>query len=115
MSAFTLQDCRQGDDPAVRSLQDRAMMDARTDDPGGVVTRMRVEPVHQRREYGQRLPDELTRRARQLWYRELLLDTDPEQTAARAVYEASGFQRVGTVEVEGVADPTPLLYRKRVD
>ncbi|WP_424016981.1 GNAT family N-acetyltransferase [Halorientalis pallida] len=84
-------------------------------DPAGVVTRMRVDPPHQRQGYGQRLLDGLIRRARNLGYRELLLDTDPDQTAARAFYEANGFQREGTVDVEGFDDLTLVLYRTRLD
>lgn len=84
-------------------------------DPAGVVTRMRVDPPHQRQGYGQRLLDGLIRRARELGYRELLLDTDPTQAAAQAFYEANGFERSGTVDVDGFDDLTLVLYRKRVD
>ncbi|WP_193767602.1 GNAT family N-acetyltransferase [Halorientalis pallida] len=70
---------------------------------------------HQRQGYGQRLLAELTRRARELGYRDLLLDTDPDQTAPQAFYQANGFQRTGTVDVEGFDDLTLVLYRTRLD
>ena len=83
-------------------------------EPAGVVTRMRVAPSHQRQGYGQRLLTALQRRARAMGYRELLLDTDPRQDGTQRFYEANGFRRVGTVDVDAVDDCSLVLYRKRL-
>lgn len=78
-----------------------------------VVTRMRVDPAHQRRGYGQRLYDDLEARARARGYAEIVLDTTATQTAARGLYEANGFEEVRRERIDSFAEPFDLLvYRK---
>ena len=58
------------------------------------VKRMRVEPGLQGRGYGQVLLDVLHRRAVELGYSTLSLDTTLHQKAARRLYEANGYREV---------------------
>ncbi len=85
-------------------------------EPAAEVTRMRVDPDHQRRGYGRRLLAALEDCARELGYRELFLDTQPHQRAARGLYESSGFRQARVVEVDAFGDAFELvLYRKPLD
>jgi ribosomal protein S18 acetylase RimI-like enzyme len=83
--------------------------------PVAELKRMRVDPGHQRRGYGQRIYDELESRARERGYRELVLDTSPQQVAARRFYERNGFTEERTLEVEAFGEAFELvMYRKRL-
>lgn len=78
-----------------------------------VLTRMRVDPAHQRRGYGQRIYEALEERARERGYTEIVLDTMAKQTAARGLYEANGFEEIRRERVEAFDEPFDLLvYRK---
>jgi ribosomal protein S18 acetylase RimI-like enzyme len=78
------------------------------------VKRMRVDPAHQRRGYGQALYDELEARARDV--DAFVLDTTPGQTAARRFYETNGFREARRVDTEFGGEPIELcLYRKTLD
>lgn len=57
------------------------------------IKRMRVDPAHQRRGFGQRIYDILEAWAREQDFTDLVLDTTPVQTAAMAFYEDNGFDR----------------------
>jgi len=59
------------------------------------VKRMRVHPGQQRRGFGREILLARARRARELGYRVLHLDTTTLQTAAQKFYEAHGYKRVG--------------------
>ena len=59
------------------------------------VKRMRVEPALQGRGYGQSLLEALHRRATELGYSTLRLDTAVRQRAARSLYERNGYREVG--------------------
>jgi len=63
------------------------------------ITRMRVAPWLQGQGIGQRLLDTLHRRATELGYTTLQLDTTVQQFAARHLYERNGYHEVwrGTV------------------
>jgi GNAT superfamily N-acetyltransferase len=85
-------------------------------DPAAEVTRMRVDPDHQRQGFGRRLLAALEDRAREMGYRDLFLDTQAHQQAARCLYESSGFEQERVVEVEAFGDTFELLlYRKPLD
>ncbi|MDP9439258.1 MAG: GNAT family N-acetyltransferase [Actinomycetota bacterium] len=58
------------------------------------IKRMRVEPTLQGRGHGQALLDALHRRAEQLGYSTLRLDTAVRQRAARGLYERNGYREV---------------------
>jgi GNAT superfamily N-acetyltransferase len=59
------------------------------------VKRMRVRPGLQGRGYGQTLLDALHRRAADLGYTTLHLDTTVQQRAARGLYLKNGYREVG--------------------
>ena len=67
------------------------------------IKRMRVAPAFRRRGFGQEILDLLHRRAVELGYATLHLDTGINQKAARKLYEANGYRKtrrgmVGPVE-----------------
>ena len=70
------------------------------------VTRMRVAPKLQGRGIGQALLDALHRRAAELGYATLHLDTTVQQTAARRLYEKNGYREVG----RGPIGPFECIY-----
>ena len=63
----------------------------RVSDTSARITRMRVHPDHQRRGYGRRVLERLERRAAELGYSRLELDTTTLQTAAQALYASAGY------------------------
>lgn len=74
------------------------------------LTRMRVDPDHQRRGYGQRIAEELERRARERGFTHVVLDTRPTQTAARGLYEKLGFEEAARERIEGFGEPFELIF-----
>jgi GNAT superfamily N-acetyltransferase len=80
-------------------------------DPDGRawITRMRVSPRLQGRGIGQTLLDRLHRRAAELGYGPLHLDTTVGQTAARRLYEKNGYREAG----RGTVGPFECLYYER--
>jgi len=77
--------------------------------------RMRVDPGAWRNGYGQRVYDELERRARERGYTALVLDTMPHQTGARRFYATNGFELVRRGQLRGEAGSVELLfYRKQL-
>ncbi|HEV2093345.1 MAG TPA: GNAT family N-acetyltransferase [Rubrobacter sp.] len=73
------------------------------------ITRMRVCPRLQGRGVGQTLLDALHRRAAELGYGTLHLDTTVQQTAARRLYEKNGYRETG----RGMVGPFECLYYER--
>ena len=73
------------------------------------ITRMRVAPRLQGRGIGQRLLDGLHRRAAELGYGTLRLDTTVGQVAARRLYEKNGYRETG----RGLVGPFRCLYYER--
>ncbi len=61
----------------------------------GELTRMRVQPELQGRGLGRALLQHLLRRARELGFTELHLDTTERQTAAMSLYRSVGFEECG--------------------
>lgn len=61
----------------------------------GRITRMRVHPEHQRRGYGRLVLERLERRAAEVGYARLELDTTTLQTAAQALYTSAGYVETG--------------------
>jgi ribosomal protein S18 acetylase RimI-like enzyme len=80
-------------------------------DPDGRawITRMRVSPRLQGRGIGQALLDKLHRRAAELGYETLHLDTTVQQTAAQRLYKKNGYRRTG----QGTVGPFECLYYER--
>jgi GNAT superfamily N-acetyltransferase len=75
------------------------------------VKRMRVHPQVQRRGFGRAILVALERRARELGYVRLVLDTTTLQRAAIALYRDHGYVETGRATVAGF--PT-LLFAKRL-
>jgi len=59
------------------------------------VKRMRVDPEHQRKGFGQAVLNRLERRADELGYRHLCLDTTTKQDAAQQLYRKNGYRETG--------------------
>lgn len=73
--------------------------------------RMRVDPAHQRRGYGERVLTALEERARQRGFQRMVLDTAPELTAARRLYEKRGYRQTGRREFRG-GEVAVVLYER---
>jgi ribosomal protein S18 acetylase RimI-like enzyme len=73
------------------------------------ITRMRVSPRLQGQGIGQTLLDSLHRRAAELGYKTLHLDTTVQQTAAQRLYEKNGYRQTG----RGTVGPFECLYYER--
>jgi len=58
------------------------------------IKRMRVHPEHQRSGIGQKLLDELEKKARILGYKNLMLDTTDKQKAAQNFYRKNGYHEI---------------------
>lgn len=82
------------------------------DDATVEIKRMRVDPDHQRRGYGQRILDALEAEARARGFTELTLDTLARQTAARKFYEANGYEEG---DRESFGGHEARFYRKSVE
>lgn len=81
--------------------------------PVAELKRMRVDPNHQHRGYGQRIYDALESTAKERGYRELVLDTSPALAGAQRLYEENGFQRERRIELDAFDGSIELLlYRK---
>ncbi|NGM69032.1 GNAT family N-acetyltransferase [Natronolimnobius sp. AArcel1] len=80
-----------------------------------VLTRMRVDPAHQRQGYGSRIYTALEKRARECGYTTIVLDTMASQAAARGLYETNGFEKVCREQLEVSDDSFEMLvYRKQL-
>jgi GNAT superfamily N-acetyltransferase len=73
------------------------------------VKRMRVRPGLQGRGYGQAMLDALHRRAADLGYTSLHLDTTVQQRAARSLYLKNGYREVG----RGSLGPFECVFYER--
>lgn len=81
------------------------------DDRTAELKRLRVDPVHQRRGYGERVLQALEERAREQGFERMALDTAPELTAARRLYEKHSYEQTGRREFrDGVL--AVVLYQK---
>ena len=90
-------------------LADRFDFDSRTAE----LTRMRVDPEYQRTGYGRAVYEELEDRACGDGYHRIVLDTGVENEAARAFYDALGFEFAGEETIEGFGETFHLaVYRK---
>ena len=75
------------------------------------IKRMRVHPAFQRRGFGKAMLAALERRAIELGYAALHLDTTVIQVAAQRLYLAHGYREVGRSVVGGF---DTVLYEKRI-
>lgn len=84
----------------------------RTTDERAEIKRMRVHSSVQGRGYGQLILDELERRAVELGYIKLHLDTSVLQIAAQKLYAKNGYHEVGR---EMKKDLECILYEKQLE
>jgi ribosomal protein S18 acetylase RimI-like enzyme len=84
----------------------------RTGPTSGEIKRMRVDLNYQRQGFGRRILAALEARARELGYRRLRLDTTTGQTSAQALYEDSGFTKIGTGRMGRFE---LIIFEKRLD
>ncbi|WP_146134720.1 GNAT family N-acetyltransferase [Actinopolyspora mortivallis] len=77
----------------------------------GEIKRMRVHPRWQGRGFGRRVLEHLERRATELGYRRLILDTTEDQHAALSLYRRHGYRQTGEDTVAGLSS---LLFEKRL-
>ncbi|MPZ16157.1 MAG: HAD-IA family hydrolase [Chloroflexi bacterium] len=83
----------------------------RTSAEGAELKRMRVHPDSQRRGFGQHMLDALQRRAIQLGYARLSLDTTVQQVAAQQLYLKNGFTETGRGRIDRFE---VIFYEKRI-
>lgn len=77
------------------------------------IRRMRVHPDHQRQGVGQRIYDELERRAAEGGYTDLVLDTSVDQTGARRFYEKNGYELVNRERIEAYGERFELVFYRK--
>ena len=83
----------------------------KTNDDRAEIKRMRVHPSAQRRGLGRRVLRGLERRAIELGYRTLVLDTTIDQRPAQALYRSEGYIEIG----QRRAGPFELIiFEKRI-
>ncbi len=77
--------------------------------------RLRVDPNHQRSGYGQAILKALERRASELEFDRIVLDTMETQQPARACFESNGYEviRRHSIRFDEV-ERTQLLYEKSI-
>lgn len=66
------------------------------------IKRMRVHPDYQRRGFGQMILSRLEKRAAQLGFTELCLDTTTRQMPAQRLYERNGYSEVHRGRIAGL-------------
>lgn len=76
------------------------------------IRRMRVHPEVQRQGFGRLLLERLEERAQALGCQSIRLDTTHEQTAARRLYERSGYRETGRRQCDRFVF---IDYAKRLD
>jgi ribosomal protein S18 acetylase RimI-like enzyme len=77
------------------------------------IKRMRVDPSFQRQGHGQRIYDELERRAIDGGYTDLVLDTSVDQTGARRFYEKNGFELVNRESVAAYGESFEMVFYRK--
>jgi GNAT superfamily N-acetyltransferase len=75
----------------------------RLDDEAAEIKRMYVVPAVRRRGIARQLLAALEDAARDLGYRVVRLDTGPLQAQAQAIYESTGYRRIGNFNANPVA------------
>ncbi len=73
------------------------------------IKRMRVDPIFQRHGFAQAILERLEKRARELGFNVLELDTSVIQEAAQKLYEKNGYKEYKRGEIAGIPC---VFYRK---
>lgn len=81
------------------------------------VKRIRVHPQFQRQGFGRAILRHLERRAGELGYRKLVLDTTPVQHGAIKLFHSEGFTETGRGAIPGMPTgmPPAIFFEKRLD
>jgi GNAT superfamily N-acetyltransferase len=77
------------------------------------IARMRVDPQHWRRGYGEAIFRHLEVAASALGYTELWLDTLPAMAAAESLYRKNGFREFGRTHLLGYEAREAILFVKK--
>ncbi len=77
------------------------------------VRRMRVEPVCQRKGYGQIILNALEKKARELGYKIIQLNTSLKQVSAQKFYEKNGYKEIRREKEGWIVDN--IIYRKKIE
>jgi ribosomal protein S18 acetylase RimI-like enzyme len=77
------------------------------------IKRMRVKPSYQGRGYGTRILAKLEEKAQERDYTELVLDTRPNQEAAKHLYETNGFKEQSREQLEFENETFTLIFYKK--
>jgi len=72
------------------------------------LTRVRVDPDHQRRGFGRALYQELEYRARGDGYHQIVLETGAGNAAAQSFYDSLGFRFIGEERIEAFGETFDL-------
>ena len=83
----------------------------RIDNHCAQITRMRVKPEYYRQGYGRTILIELERRAKELGFSLLHIDTTVQQNPAQKLYEKHGYTEVRRGIIEGF---DCIFYEKRI-
>jgi ribosomal protein S18 acetylase RimI-like enzyme len=75
------------------------------------VKRMRVAPAYQGHGFGQAMLDALEKRARELGYTTLHLDTGVTMVAAQGLYRKNGYQEISRGKI---ADVDVIFFEKKI-
>jgi ribosomal protein S18 acetylase RimI-like enzyme len=74
--------------------------------------RMRVDPAHQRKGYGQKMLDVLEKRAKELGYKIIQLNTSEKQVPAQKLYEKNGYKEISREKEGWIVDN--IIYQKNI-
>ncbi len=78
----------------------------------GEIRRMRVDPTYQRKGYGQMILDVLEKRAKELGYKTLQLNTSAKQVSAQRFYEKNGYREIKREKEGWIVDN--IIYQKAI-
>jgi len=78
----------------------------------GELRRMRIDPAFQRKGYGQVMLDALEKKAKELGYRFIHLNTSEKQIAAQKFYQKNGYKEIKREKEGWVVDN--IIYQKEI-
>ncbi len=74
--------------------------------------RMRVDPIFQRKGYGQMILDALEKRAKELGYKVIQLNTSLKQVPAQKFYEKNGYVEIRREKEDWIVDN--IIFQKEI-
>lgn len=76
------------------------------------IRRMRVDPILQRKGYGQMILDALEKRTMELGYKVIQLNTSLKQVPAQKFYEKNGYKEIKREKEGWIVDN--IIYQKKI-